>query len=315
MSELPFTLDQLIILKTIAAQGSFKKAADSLYISQPAVTIQIQRLERQLNVQVLERGGKRANLTDAGHLLLRYGERILPLCEETCQALEDLKNLHTGNLIIGASQTTGTYLMPPLISNFRKQYPNIGVQLHVDTTRHICWNVAKGEIDIAVIGGEVPPELKETLHITPYADDKLALILPCSHPFCNRKGIQKKDLYELKFIALYKTSTLRKLIDNLLREHEIDTTRFIIEMEFNSIETIKTAVQSELGAAFVSASSISKELKLGLVHWASIQDLKLTRKLFIITNSSRYRSKAAEKFSQELFSSFEVHFQNSLNPY
>jgi DNA-binding transcriptional LysR family regulator len=111
MSDLPFTLDQLRILKAIAAEGSFKRAADSLYVSQPAVSLQVQNLERQLDVPLFDRGGRRAQLTEAGHLLLSYGEKILSLCQETCRAIEDLQNLQGGTLIVGASQTTGTYLL------------------------------------------------------------------------------------------------------------------------------------------------------------------------------------------------------------
>ncbi|BDI19132.1 hypothetical protein ANSO36C_49340 [Nostoc cf. commune SO-36] len=96
MSDLPFTLDQLRILKAIAVEGSFKRAADSLYVSQPAVSLQVQNLERQLDVPLFDRGGRRAQLTEAGHLLLSYGEKILSLCQETCRAIEDLQNLQGG---------------------------------------------------------------------------------------------------------------------------------------------------------------------------------------------------------------------------
>jgi DNA-binding transcriptional LysR family regulator len=305
MNELPFSLDQLAVLKAIAIQGNFKKAADSLYISQPAVTLQVQSLERQLGVQLLDRAGKKTNLTDAGHLLLRYSDRILALCEETCRALEDLQNLQTGSLVIGASQTTGTYLMPKLISLFRKKFPQILVQLHVDSTRHICWNVANGQIDLALIGGEVPFELRQTLQIMPYAEDELALILPNSHPFCQKSEINKEDLYKLNFISLYSTSTIQKLIEKILSQHDINTARFNIEMELNSIESIKSAVQADLGAAFVSSLAIKKELKLGLLHWSKIKDIKLNRNLSLVLNPNRYRSKAAEKFNLELIAKFE----------
>ena len=123
MSDLPFTLDQLRILKAIAAEGSFKRAADSLYVSQPAVSLQVQNLERQLDVPLFDRGGRRAQLTEAGHLLLNYGDKILTLCQETCRAIEDLQNLQGGTLIIGASQTTGTYLLPRMIGAFSGEIP------------------------------------------------------------------------------------------------------------------------------------------------------------------------------------------------
>ena len=115
MAEIPFTLDQLRILKAIVDEGSFKKAADSLFVTQPAVSLQVQNLEKQLEIAIFDRGGRKAQLTEAGKLLLNYCERILGECQETCKAIEDLNNLKGGSLIVGASQTTGTYLMPRMI--------------------------------------------------------------------------------------------------------------------------------------------------------------------------------------------------------
>lgn len=310
MRDLPFTLDQLRILKAIIKEGSFKRAADSLYVSQPAISLQIQNLEKQLNVPLFERSNKKANLTEAGSLLLRYGNRILALCEETCRALEDLQNLQGGNLIVGASQTTGTYLMPRLIGLFRQRYPQVNVQLQVHSTRLISWSVANGQVDLAVIGGEVPNELKEVLEITSYAEDELALILPTSHTFSCNEDIQKEDLYRLRFIALDTQSTIRKVIDKVLNEHDIDSSRFKIEMELNSIEAIKNAVQSGLGAAFVSVSAIAKELELGILHWAKIENVTIKRMLSIIVNPNRYKSKAAQTFSQEILTLFVTPSQN-----
>ncbi|MEY2913840.1 MAG: hypothetical protein RLZZ184_3149 [Cyanobacteriota bacterium] len=304
MSDLPFTLDQLRILKAIAQEGSFKRAADSLYVSQPAVSLQVQNLERQLDVPIFDRGGRRAQLTEAGHLLLSYGEKILSLCQETCRAIEDLQNLQGGTLIVGASQTTGTYLLPKMIGLFRQKYPDVAVQLHVHSTRRTAWSVANGQIDLAIIGGEIPAELGESLKTIPYAEDELALILPTSHPFAKLETIQKEDLYKLQFIALDSQSTIRKVIDQVLARCNIDTRRFKLEMELNSIEAIKNAVQSGLGAAFVSTSAIAKELQMGVLHHALIQDVVVKRTLWLIFNPSRYRSKAAEAFSQEILPEF-----------
>ena len=304
MTDLPFTIDQLRILKAIAKEGSFKKAADSLYISQPAVSLQVQNLEKQLNIPLFDRGNKRASLTEAGHLLLHNGTRILSMCEETCRALEDLQNLQGGSLIVGASQTTGTYLMPRLIGLFRQQYPQVIVQLQVHSTRRIAWGVANGQIDLAVIGGEIPSELRQTLQITSYAEDELALILPKSHPFSKYEAIKKEDLYRLRFITLDTHSTIRKVIDKILNEHGIDSSRFTVEMELNSIEAIKNAVQSGLGVAFVSVSAIAKELELGILHWAKIDNVTVKRMLSILVNPNRYRSKAAERFRNEILTLF-----------
>jgi DNA-binding transcriptional LysR family regulator len=307
MSDLPFTLDQLRILKAIAAEGSFKRAADSLYVSQPAVSLQVQNLERQLDVPLFDRGGRRAQLTEAGHLLLSYGDRILTLCEETCRAIEDLQNLHGGTLIVGASQTTGTYLLPRMIGKFRQSYPDVAVQLHVHSTRRTAWSVANGQIDLAIIGGEVPPELQDSLKILPYAEDELALILPVSHHLARTPSIQKDDLYKLQFIALDSQSTIRKVIDQVLSRSGIETRRLKIEMELNSIEAIKNAVQAGLGAAFVSVSAIEKELQMGILHRTSIEDLVVRRVLSVIVNPNRYRSKAAQAFMDNILPQFSTY--------
>nr|WDB00039.1 LysR transcriptional regulator [Cyanidium sp. THAL103] len=304
MTDLPFTLDQLRILKAILIEGSFKKAANSLYISQPAISSQIQNLEKQLNIPLFDRTNKNAQLTEAGQLLLKYGGRILALCEETCRALEDLQNLQGGNLIVGASQTTGTYLMPNLIGLFRQKYPEISIQLQVHSTRRVAWGVANGQVDIAIIGGEIPTELKEILEVKEYAEDELTLILPTNHPFSKLSSIQKEDLYRLKFITLDQHSTIRKVIDKILSNNGIDSNRFKIEMELNSIEAIKNAVQSGLGASFVSISAIAKELELNLLHQTKIDNINIKRNLSIIFNLNRYRSKAASTFYKEITSLF-----------
>jgi DNA-binding transcriptional LysR family regulator len=300
MSDLPFTLDQLKILHAISNEGSFKKAAEKLYISQPAVSLQIQNLERQLNTPLFYRDKRKARLTETGRLLIKYCDRILSLCDETCRALDELNTLQSGGLIIGASQTTGTYLMPRLIGIFKHKYPQITIELQVHSTRKISWGVANGNIDLAVVGGEVPQDLQKNLEITSYAEDELALILPLSHPFSSLASIQKEDLYRLRFIALNTQSTIRNVIESTLAQHGIDSSYLKIEMELNSIEAIKNAVHSGLGAAFVSVSAITKELELDMLHWAKIEGLTIKRTLYILLNQKRYHSSATQIFKEEI---------------
>lgn len=304
MADIPFTLDQLRILRAIAAEGSFKRAADTLYVSQPAVSLQVQNLERQMDVPLFDRGGRRAQLTEAGQLLLTYGEKILTLCQETCRAIEDLQNLQGGTLIIGASQTTGTYLLPRMIGMFRQKYPDVSVQLQVHSTRRTSWGVANGQVDLAIIGGEIPAELQETLEIYPYADDELALIMPVSHPLAKNGSIPKEDLYRLGFITLDSQSTIRKVIDQVLTRHGINPKRLKVDMELNSIEAIKNAVQSGLGVAFVSITAIEKELQMETLRRVEIEEMTVKRTLSVIINPNRYRSKAAEAFIKEVLPQF-----------
>jgi DNA-binding transcriptional LysR family regulator len=304
MADLPFTLDQLRILRAIASEGSFKKAADSLYVTQPAVSLQIQNLEKQLNVSLFDRGGRKAQLTEAGHLLLSYCDRILSQCQEACRALDDLHNLKGGSLVVGASQTTGTYLMPRMIGLFRQKYPEVAVQLQVHSTRRTGWSVANGQIDLAIIGGELPSELNELLQVVPYASDELALVLPTKHPLARLPELSKDDLYRLGFVCLDAQSTTRKMVDQLLARSGLDVSRLKIEMELNSFEAIKNAVQSGLGAAFLPVVSIERELAAGTLHRPALADLSVRRQLKLISHPSRYCSRAADAFRKEVLPVF-----------
>jgi DNA-binding transcriptional LysR family regulator len=123
---------------------------------------------------------------------LQYSERILALCEESCRALIDLKNGERGNLTVGASQTIGTYLMPRVLALFAQNYPQIDLKVQVNSTRIIAKNVINREIDIAVVGGEIPDELKKNLTVKHFVEDEFSLIVSKSHPFAKKKKLLKK---------------------------------------------------------------------------------------------------------------------------
>ena len=300
---LPFTLQQLRILKAVASEKSFTRAAEILFVSQPSLSKQIKILENRLGIILLNREHSTISLTEGGRVFLQYSERILALCEESCRALNDVKNGDRGNLTVGASQTIGTYLMPRVLALFAQNYPQINIKVQVDSTRIIAKNVVNREIDIAVVGGDVPEELKKNLEIESFVEDELILIIPKSHPFAlkKQKKINKDDLYHLNFITLNTTSTIRKFIDNILIQNNIETKQFNIIMQLNSIEGIKTAVSLGLGAAFVSSSAIEKEIELKTVEIITIENIKITRTLSIITNRECYKSKAVEFFHNELW--------------
>ena len=147
---LPFTLQQLRIIKAIAKEQSFKRAADLLFVSQPSLSKQVKILENQLGILLFDRKSRKVTLTESGRLFLQYSDRILSLCEETCRAMDDLKSGERGNLTVGASQTVGTYLMPRVLALFAQNYPQINLTVQVDSTRNITRNIVDRRIDIAV---------------------------------------------------------------------------------------------------------------------------------------------------------------------
>ena len=297
---LPFTLQQLRILKAIATEKNFTRAASVLYISQPSLSKQIKSLEETMDTILINRERNNISLTESGKIFLQYSERILILCEESCRALIDLKNGDRGNLTVGASQTIGTYLMPRILAIFAQNYPQIELKVQVDSTRAIATSIIKREIDLAIVGGEISEELKKKLTIQPFVSDELCLIIANSHPFATKKVIAKEDLYYLDFIGLHSNSTIKKFIDNILLQNQIQTNELRTILQLNSIEGIKTAVSLGLGAAFVSSSSIEKEIKLKQIQVLEIENLTIQRQLSIISNPECYKSKAFEFFYTEL---------------
>lgn len=297
---LPFTLQQLRILKAVATEKNFTKAAAVLYISQPSLSKQIKILEKNLNTLLINRERNKLSLTESGQVFLQYSERILALCEESCRALIDLKNGERGNLTVGASQTIGTYLMPRILALFAQNYPQIDLKVQVNSSRIIAKNIINREIDIAVVGGEISYDLQRNLTIQPFVYDELSLIISKSHPFAKKKQINKEDLYCLDFITLNSNSTIKKFIDNILIHNQIETNQLKTILQLNSIEGIKTAVSLGLGAAFVSSSAIEKEIQLQTIEIIKIDKITINRKLSIISNPKCYKSKAFEFFYLEL---------------
>lgn len=299
---IPFTLEQLKIFKTIVEEGSFKKAALKLYVSQPSVSLQIQKLEKQLNTILLERNKKQRKVlvTEAGQLFLRYSNRIILLCDELSSALNDLNTLQTGRLTIGGSQTTGTYVLPRMIGLFREQHPNLSIDLQVDSTRHIIDSISQGNIDLGIVGGEIPKDLISSLQILPYANDQLVLIISNFHPLARKQQILKEDLYDLNYVTLQKNSTTKNVIDKALIKNGINVKRLKVIMELNSIEAIKNTVEAGLGCAFVSLTAIQKELQLGLLNRIKIEDITIQRQLLLVINPKRYQSKIVYSFINEV---------------
>lgn len=297
---LPFTLQQLRILKAIAIEKNFTKAAEVLYLSQPSLSKQIKILEKNLDTLLINRERNIISLTESGKILLQYSERILALCEEGCRALMDLKNGDRGNLTVGASQTIGTYLMPGILALFAQNYPQINLKVEVTSTRQIIQTIKNREMDVAIIGQEISENFQKNLTIQPFIYDELCLIISKFHPFAKKKRIDKKDLYCLDFITLNSTSSLKKFIDNSLIQNQIETKQLKTILQLNSIESIKRGVSLGLGAAFVSASAIEKEIQLKTIESIEIENLTMKRKLFIVSNAECYKSKAFEFFSSEL---------------
>ena len=307
LCELPFTLAQLAALQAVARTGSGVAAALTLGVSQPAVSKAIAALESGLACGALLRPGRRGgptSLTEAGAALLPHCERTLEVAREAARALADLRSAAVGVVRLGASQTVGTYMVPRLLAGFRRANPRVTVQLDVQSTRAVCAAVAAGSLDAGLVGGEVPPDLAPSLQCAPYAEDELVLVLPPGHPLAAGGGdVDPRDLASLTFVALVRGSSARDAHEATLAAAGVCPTSLRVEMEFSSVEAIKGAVQHGLGAAFVSAAAVEKEVALGLVSCARLAGARLARTVTLVTpGGARLRPAppAAAKFLADL---------------
>jgi DNA-binding transcriptional LysR family regulator len=296
----PFTLQQLRILKAIATEKNFTKAADILYLSQPSLSKQIKTLEKNLNITLIQRENNKISLTENGKILLNYCERILPLCEECCRVLIDLKNGERGNLIIGANQTIGRYLLPKVLELFVKNYPHIKVEIKINSTRNISKSVKNKEVDVGLISGEIPKQFQKHILAEPFLEDEILLIVSKSHAFASKNILSKEDLYDLNFINLYPGSTFQKFIDNVLSQNQIEINRLKIILQVNSLEAIKAAVSLGLGVAFISSLAIEKDMELKTFKILKIENMEITQPLSILNQPKCSKAKAFQVFAMEL---------------
>lgn len=305
----PFTLQQLRILKAIAAEKNFTKAADVLYLSQPSLSKQIKTLEKNLNGALIHRENNKISFTENGKILLDYSERILPLCEECCRVLIDLKNGERGDLAIGTNQTIGRYLLPKVLEVFVKNYPHINVEIKINSSQNITKLVKNREIDIGLVSGEISPEFKKYVLAEPFVEDEILLIVPKSHFFASKSILSKEDLYHLNFITLHSNSTFQKFLENGLTQNKIEINRLKIILQLNSIEGIKAAVSLGLGVAFISSLAISKETELQTIQILKIENMTLKQPVVWFTHSKVAPTTAGQLFTMEL-SKLKNNFEN-----
>ena len=135
-------------------------------------------MEKNLDILLINRENNKISLTENGQVFLEYAERILALCEESCRALIDLQNGERGNLTVGASQTIGTYLMPRVLALFAQIYPQMNLKVQVNSTRIIAKEIINRKIDIAVVGGKIPNELRKNLKVESFVKDEFSFIIP-----------------------------------------------------------------------------------------------------------------------------------------
>ncbi len=286
------TFEQLKTFVTVARLLSFSRAAEMLYLSQPAVSMQIRALEREYGVRLFERVGRRVLLTEAGRILLEASETILRTLEETRQAIDELGGLKRGTLRLGASLVVGIYILPETLGRFKQRYPAINVSLQIGYATRVVEHVLDNRVDLGLIAeGAVIQDRR--LASRPFATDELVVITPREARWCARTTVTLDEIVEEPFIISEAASATRGLIERRVREAG---RRLNIIMELGNIEAIKKAVEAGLGISVMSRCAVAYEVETGRLCALTLADVPLRRHLYLVWCRGRDFSPLIEAF-------------------
>jgi len=286
-------LRQLEIFVKVAEFGSFSKAAEALYLTQPTVSEHIRTLEDEFGVRLLDRLGRGAAVTRAGALLLSYAQRMLALSREARQAMESFQGRMSGELLIGASTIPGEYVLPALIGRFKEKYPDISITLLIgDSQAAVDW-VAEGRAELAVVGARLSVRGIEYKELMP---DDLVVVVRGTHAWHARKQITLEDLQGEPLLIRERGSGTRAALEGALAEVHMDLAAFRIVGEMGSTQAIKQAVKAGVGVSLMSRRAVEEECRSGLLACLRVKDLKVTRSFYLATHRERSRSPLAEAF-------------------
>ncbi|MBI4317803.1 MAG: LysR family transcriptional regulator [Chloroflexi bacterium] len=287
-------LEQLQSFRAVAELGGFSRAADSLFLAQSTVSMQIAALERELGVRLFERLGWRVLLTDAGEQFLRYAVRILTLVDDARQTMTDMRGIISGELVVGASHTVGNYVVPEIFGRFNTQYPGVRLVLEISRTPRTADRVLEGSLDVGLVEA---PISSPDLIVRPFLTDELVLLVPPEHDWAKRGEIEPQELARARFIAREPDSITRRIVEERLGELGVEL-RPVLEL--GTPEAIRGAVRAGLGVGIVSRHLTKLALAAGVVAEVGIRGLSLQRDLNVVLHRDKHISRALAAFLELL---------------
>lgn len=283
------TFRQLKVFEAVARHLSYTRAASELYLTQPAVSMQIKQLEEVVGLPLFEQIGKRVFLTDAGSELHRYARNISQQLDEAREVLEEMKGIQRGRLNISVA-TTAIYFAPTLLGAFHKRYPGIGVSMDVANRETLLQQLENNEIDMAIMG-QPPEELNMVADAFLY--NPLVVIAPPDHPLARQKNIDPVRLADEVFVLREPGSGTRSAAEKFFSRRGV---QLRTAMVMSSLEAIKQAVQASLGLAIVSTHTIKQELELGRLVVLDIKTLPIQRQWYLVHREDKRLSVVAQSF-------------------
>jgi len=286
-------LDYLRTFLNVVQLGNFSEVAKQLSISQPAVSFQIQRLERDLGVRLLDRHMKKIAVTEAGKRLVRFAEKVEKERTLLFSDIDQLRDEVAGDLIIAASTIPGEFLLPSILSQFKQRYPSIGVQVAISDSMNVINGVRSGEYEIGFCGAA--PDGSD-LECFKMAQDEIVFIVSKGHPFGKKKKVAFAEIAGEPIISREESSGTRRSLEKLLLEGGHDAKQFEPKLVLSTSQSIVSAVEEGIGIAFVSSLAIKKSLALDLVKEVKIEGLNLSRDFFCVYRKEHIVSRLLDEF-------------------
>ena len=302
------TLEQLRIFLAVAEYLHFTKAAEVLYITQPAVSAAIACMETEYGVRLFHRIGRQIDITEAGKFLQAEAQKILEQVTLAERGLRELNDLQRGELRIGSSLTIGNYWLPERISKFQALYPNIIVNCTLANTEEICLGTATGKFDLGLIEGEVKSSLAVSLEQDTIGCDRLQVIVGRSHKWFNKQEVYLEDLTKTQWIMREAGSGTQQRLEEALINWGIDPNQLKIILILNTGEMVKAVVENGIAVAGISELMIEKELKIGTLKAIKVIDrkknesLELIRPFLKIKHRQRFQTQLSKAFEKLLIS-------------
>ena len=282
---------RLQVFHTVARQLSFTKAAETLHMTQPAVTFQVRQLEEYFNTRLFDRTHNRISLTEAGQRVYEYADRIFSLYAEMENSVRDLTGEVSGVLMLGASTTIAEYMLPALLGDFKAKYPEVSIRLQVANTDGIVSMVENNAIDLGVVEA---PVSNKNLVVETCRMDQMVLAVPPKHELASRKSVPITELNSYPYICREEGSGTREVMLEAMNIAGADPGSLDIVMELGSPEAVKGAVEAGMGISILSRATIEKELKLGSLVAVNLE-VPIERPFSFVHQKQKFRLRAMEK--------------------
>ncbi len=289
------TLRQLQIFEAAAEHLSYARAAERLHLTQPAVSMQMARLEDGIGLALFERIAKKLYLTPAGAQFLTHVRRISQGVQEAAEAMDAIRGLAAGELSI-AVVSTAKYFAPTLLTKFRSAHPKVELYLRDANREEVLRMLRANAVDLAIMGR--PPDDIETTAES-FAPHPHVIVAPPGHPLCGKRGIAVRELSGESFISREAGSGTRSAMERYFSQQKIAPD---IAMVMESNESIKQAVMAGMGLSFISSHTIGLELHTGRLVALDVIGLPVMRRWYVVHLASKRLTPIAQAFKQFVFS-------------